>query len=143
MNKLKNIYYDPETGFVSADKLLRKAKEAGISTTLKDVQDFINKQFTAQVHRQQKRPKAYQSVVAPEYGNNYQMDLLIYDRFTYNKYKYMLVVIDVYSRFVAVRPLTTRKFPVIMRNLDAICDDMGYPKNINCRACARDAVAAA
>jgi len=57
---------------------------------------------------------------------------MIYDRYAYKKYQYMLVVIDVYSRYLDIRALTTRRFPVIMEKLNDICEQMGYPKNVNC-----------
>ena len=130
---LNKVYYDPETGFQSATKMLKKLREKGNTTIkLKDIQNWLDRQFTAQVNQQQRRPEMYQSIVSPEYGNNYQIDLMIYDRFTFNKYKYMLVVIDVYSRYLQIRPLTSRRFPVIMEKLNDICDVMGFPKNINC-----------
>ena len=133
MDFLKKLYYDPVSGFQSATKLYKKVREAGYKKlTLKQVQEWLNNQFTQQVHQQQERPKIFQTIISPEYGNNYQIDLMIYDRFEYRKYKYMLVVIDVYSRHLQIRPLTTREFPKIMDKLNDICDNMGFPKNVNC-----------
>ena len=132
MTTLKELYYDPLTGFVNANKLHIKAKKAGLTYTIAQVRDWLSKQFTVQVHKRQVKPKIYKTILSPEYGNNYQIDLLNYDRYEFGKYRYMLVVIDVYSRFLSVKPLTTRKFGTIMNKLDEICDEMGYPKNINC-----------
>ena len=132
MTTLKELYYDATTGYVGADKLHRKAKEAGLNYSIAQVRDWLSKQFTVQVHKRQVKPKIYKTILSPEYGNNYQIDLLNYDRYEFGKYRYMLVVIDVYSRFLSVKPLTTRKFGTIMNKLDEICDEMGYPKNINC-----------
>ena len=132
MESLKELYYNPRTGFSSAVKLYEKAKAAGIKATLEQVKEFVGKQFTAQVNKQDIRPKTFNSIISTKPRNNYQIDLMIYDRFTYNKYKYMLVIIDVFSRYLQVVPLTTRKFPVIMQKLNDVCKKIGYPKNINC-----------
>ncbi len=41
--------------------------------------------------------------------DNYQMDIIVYNRYEYHKYKYILVVIDIYSRFAQARAMTNRK----------------------------------
>ena len=132
MESLKNLYYGARTGYTSVEKLYRRAHSEGLKVTRPQVQEFISKQFTAQVNQPDVRPKVYNSIISTKPRNNYQIDLMIYDRYTYQKYKYMLVVIDVFSRFLQVVPLTTRKFPVIMDKLNDVCKKIGYPKNINC-----------
>jgi alpha-amylase/alpha-mannosidase (GH57 family) len=51
---LHNLYYDPETGYSSADKLYRKAKQQDPKITMKIVKEFINTQSTAQITKQVK-----------------------------------------------------------------------------------------
>ena len=126
------VYYGARTGYTSVEKLYRRAHSEGLKVTRPQVQEFISKQFTAQVNQPDVLPKVYNSIISTKPRNNYQIDLMIYDRYTYQKYKYMLVVIDVFSRFLQVVPLTTRKFPVIMDKLNDVCKKIGYPKNINC-----------
>ena len=41
---IKSIYYDPETGYGSIDKIDRKVKEIDSTVTRKEVKDFIDKQ---------------------------------------------------------------------------------------------------
>ena len=54
MDFLKKLYYDPVSGFQSATKLYKKVREAGYKKlTLKQVQEWLNNQFTQQVHQQQ------------------------------------------------------------------------------------------
>ena len=51
MNELiKDTYYDPSTGFQSANKLYQKLKSHGI--TLQQIKTFLNKQETQQLHKQ-------------------------------------------------------------------------------------------
>jgi hypothetical protein len=53
----------------------------------------------------------------------------------YRNYKYVLGVIDVYTRYAARRPLTNIRMGTIMEKLKEIFDDsfsVYYPENINC-----------
>ena len=45
---------------------------------------------------------------------------MIYDRYEYNSYKYILVVVDIHSRYADARALTNRKNTNIMSNLKDI-----------------------
>ena len=134
MKALRKIYYDPKTGFTSADKIYRKLKDLGESVTLNQVKSFINNQLTAQVNKPIKNMHRYNSIISPSALNNVQVDIMIYDRYQYGHYKYILNVIDVFSRKLASRAMTTRKLDTIMLNLKDIFkhDFKGLPKNINC-----------
>ena len=48
-DKLKEIYYNPTTGLISAAKLYHKVKDQGI--TLKQVKDFIKSQEISQLYK--------------------------------------------------------------------------------------------
>lgn len=136
MNDLTSViskaYYDPKLGFVSPQVLFTKLKPDHPSLTLKLVRDFINKQLTGQITQKMKVPKHYSSVTAPSRRSFYQMDLMIYDRFEYHNYKYILVVVDMHSRFAMARALTNRFLSNIMKNIKEIFVEMGNPNNIQC-----------
>jgi hypothetical protein len=70
--------------------------------------------------------------VAPGLRSYYQMDLMVYDRHEYHNYKYILVVVDVKSRYAMARALTNRTMPNIMKNIEEIFSEMGNPHNIQC-----------
>ena len=63
MNILRNIYYDPSTGFQSKKKLYEVAKEKGI--TKQQVDYFLNSQEVYQLHKKQK----YQNITILSYLN--------------------------------------------------------------------------
>jgi hypothetical protein len=131
-NELKKLYYNASEGFISADKLLRKAILKGMNVNKKQIDEFLKKQYTYQVTKQQHKPKEFSSIISPSVLNNIQIDLMIYDRFEIHKYKYILMIVDVYSRYVTAIPLTTRKFPIIMSKIKETFNKWGIPKNINC-----------
>lgn len=132
MEEVKKMFYDPESGFNSLNKFWMKVKEKGINVKLKDVREWYNKQDTNQVNKQTKRPKQYLTILAPHIRYNYQMDIIVYDRYTINNYKYILCVVDVYSRYASTRAMTNRENSTILKNMKEIFKEMGKPENINC-----------
>lgn len=66
--------------------------------------------------------------------SNYQLDILVYDRYTFHGYKYILVVIDVYSRFAHCVAMTNRRMETIISATKKCFEAMGGPppKNLNC-----------
>ena len=130
--KLSDLYYNSKTGLSNADKLYKKAIENGLKVTKKEVKEFVDKQYVNQIFKDQKRPEQFSSITADKAGDEYQMDIIIYDRYEYHKYKYILCVIDIYSRYALAKPMTTRRNEVIMKNMIEIFNEMGKPKLISC-----------
>jgi hypothetical protein len=60
------------------------------------------------------------------------MDIIIYDRYEYHNYKYILVVVDIYSRYAQARAMINRKNETIMYNLKDIIKVMGKPEKFSC-----------
>lgn len=129
-NELKKLFYDVKSGFSSLDKLYRKVNEKGLKYTRNEVKDFYDSQPVKQVLKPSVKQKEYSSYVGYHPGYIYQMDIIVYDRYTYNKYKYILVVIDVYSRYVQARPMTNRRLETIITNYNSIIKVMGAPQKI-------------
>lgn len=133
MNQIiENAYYSASTGFTSAKKLYQKLIVEHPQITFKDVNDFVSNQLTSQVNKNKKKQTKFNSIVAYYPGENFQIDIIIYDRFEFNKYKYILVCIDVYSRYMECRPMKNRKNETIMKNLTHIFQSMMIPASINC-----------
>lgn len=132
MDKLKKLYYNSKQGYISLNKLRKKLKENNIDIPFKDVKDFYQKQAINQVMKPVRKPKIFNSFIASQSGDTFQMDIIVYDRFTYHNYKYMLVVIDIYSRFLQVRAMTNRRLETIINNFEDILKVMGTPDIIQC-----------
>lgn len=82
--------------------------------------------------KEYRRPKIFNTIVSPNIKNNYQMDILVYNRYKWNRYSYILCIIDVYSRFAYAVPLTNMKDATILDEIKKCFDIMGKPKNMNC-----------
>ena len=131
---IKQYFYDVETGYSSPYRLYKKLIEDGYKDIrLDDVKQFYdNQEVNQQTMRKPKRLDIiYNSVIASEYGANYQIDIIVYDRFEYHKYKYILCVIDIYSRYACCRAMTTRSNEAILENIKSCFEIMGIPKLIN------------
>lgn len=105
---LRKEYYNPKSGFVSAKKLYEKVKHLGYK--MKDVQAFIKSQ---EVNQRFVPPKKEKFV--PLYANDdyerWQADLVDMRNLPANRnhgYKWILCVIDVFSKKAWARPTKTK-----------------------------------
>ena len=130
--ELRNLFYDPNIGLVSAEKFYRRLRDLGHKFKRKEVADFVKKQHADQVNRQIKKPEQFSSIVAPYNKYGYQFDIMNYDRYKIHHYKYILCVMDIHSRYAVCRPLTKMTMEYIMDKLEGIFIEMGVPENINC-----------
>lgn len=133
MDLLKRLYYDPDTGFQSADKLFKKAKALDKTITSKQVKEFLSQQSTAQITKQVKKNKIFNTITSKGVRDNYQTDILLLPNPSQNKgYKYLLTVIDVYSRYAFAKALKTKSGEVVLKAFEDLMTENGLCKNLNC-----------
>jgi hypothetical protein len=133
MDLLKKLYYDDLTGFQSADKLYKKAKAIDKSITNKQVKDFLAQQSTAQITKQVKKNKIFNTITSKGIRDNYQTDILLLPNPSQNKgFKYLLTVIDVYSRYAFVKPLKSKSGEIVLSAFEELMNENGLCKNLNC-----------
>ena len=129
---LKKLYYDPLTGLSSKDKFYKKAKALDESITMKQVKEFLDAQATTQITQQVKTNKEYTTIISPAVRNNYQADLMYLPNSTLNgNFKYILTCIDVYSRFVFVKPLKSKTGDDVFHAFKILMEEYGKPVNLN------------
>lgn len=131
MDDIINFLENPRKGLFNVNKLYPKLLDEGYNINRKELLKIINSLLSYQLTQAQTKPK-YNQIYAPYVGFNYQIDILIYDRYEYHKYKYILCCIDVYSRYVSCRAMTNRRDETILKNIKDIFNEMGKPENINC-----------
>ena len=131
---INKIYYDPKTGYIGTNALLLKVQQINPNITSKMVDEFLKAQYAVQVNKSHRKDKVFASIYASEPLKNVQMDIIVYDRYEYHKYKYILCIVDVYSRYAAARAMTSRSMNHIMTNFKDIMnkDFGGLPTAINC-----------
>jgi len=131
---IKDFYYDPKTGFISAQRLYDKMKSEGYKVTLQEVKDVVEKQVTYQTHKQvQVRKKNYEKIVSPSKQNNFQMDLLDMSKYSkFNKgYNWLMNTVDVYSRKAYSVPMKSKTTDESIRAFQDTMKELGIPKNLN------------
>ena len=129
LTEIKELFKNPKYALLSKDKLKKKLEKENKAVNNKEFEDYFNKLEINQLTKIQKK-KTFNSVIANYPGDCYQIDIIVYNKYEIHKYKYILVIIDVYSRFVQVKPLTSRENPVINKNILSIFETMGFPYRI-------------
>ena len=126
--KVKKLFHNPKFGLLYMPKLWQRMKQQGIKVSYNDMKIIIEQEETYQIHKQVKNPKEFSNVEAYHPFQCTQADIMVYDRFQLHKYKYVLGVIDVYSRFVSCRSLTNMRVSTILDAFHSIFKEFGqYP----------------
>jgi hypothetical protein len=124
---LSNLYYtqNKKLGAVKLMKIANEQLLPGQKLSTNDVQRWLNLQEDVQVMKPQTRPKEYSSIKSSGVLNNVQCDIFVQsDRYIYRGYRYVLVVIDVYSRFIKMKPMKSRQMQEVSTNLRQIFEEM-------------------
>ena len=134
---LTKLYYDEDRGGGTADKFYLRNKKILREKKIRKlfIKEWLKTQEVRQVFRRKVRPKKFQSIIAnpPVINNNWQWDLLDFHQWAaFNGgYKWLMVVIDVYSRFLMVEPMLHKDAPSILAAYEKITDKYGNPVNLN------------
>lgn len=106
---LKSLFYDIKSqgGLGGERKLLKAAKLINPQITIKDVKEFLSQQDAHTLHKITKKNFARRKILAPKPKVIVSCDLTDMTRLAKynNEYKYIVVFIDVFSRFTKAVPL--------------------------------------
>ena len=94
----------------------------------------MEQQKPYELHKKVVKPKEFSNVYADHPLQCTHLDIMIYARNEIHNYKYIIGVIDIYSRRVSCRAMTNMRMDTIMDDLkDMFENDFGgYLENINC-----------
>ena len=105
--ELRDLYYNPETGFTSVEKLYQNAKQEGINVSRKIVKEWLKTQETYTKFKPLKKRHKFQKTFVKDLGEQLQMDLV--DMKKYNKenksYYWILTGIEILSRYAFAIPV--------------------------------------
>ena len=126
---LENLYYSPNTQYTSIKSLYSAVKNKGITNN--EVRDFIQNQESSQLFKKAVRIKHYCPIVAKYKFEILQADIADMSNIaTANRnYNYLLVVVDVFSRFAFVIPLKNKRADTITEAITEIIKET-EPKTI-------------
>lgn len=125
------MYYDSKNGYPSLTKFIKLVKAKHPLIKANKIKLFLEKQETYQVNKQAVKPKVFNTILANNVADNFQMDFVIYDRYEIDKYKYILCCVEVYSRYAQCRAMTSRTNEALLEEIKDIFRVMGVPKNLN------------
>ena len=105
--ELRDIYYNPETGYQSAERLYQKAKEKGLNVSRKIVQDWLKTQDTFTRYKPIVRKHKFQRTFVKDLGDQIQMDLVDMGKYkNQNKgYYWILTAVEILSRYAFAIPV--------------------------------------
>ena len=110
---LKRIYYDPESGLQGAEELYRRARERDPTVKRKEVQEWLKKQVTNQVHAPAPKVKHYWPIKSNGKDHIWQCDLMDVSASAHNNkgVNFLLCVVDIWTRYAWVVPLKNKEGP--------------------------------
>ena len=128
---IEHLFTDIEQGFVSSKKAYKKLKAIDSDIKYTDVKKLYEARPENEVLKARKKEKfLFNTITAGYPGDVYELDIIVYDRYQQNKQKYIIVMMDVYSRYAEVRAMSSRKMSMIIKNCVEILQDMGSPYKI-------------
>ena len=120
VRRLRKLYYRPgEVGAFRGPKALFDAARRDVKNkdiTLQDCKDFLATQPTYSLYRPARRNFPRNKIRASVPGEVVQIDIMDMQKFK-NKYLYVLLAYDTYSKFLQGVPLMNRKPPGIIKGL--------------------------
>jgi hypothetical protein len=123
---LKFIYFDP-AGYGSVKETYADARKKDKSITMKDVKDFIDKHV-----EQKKQLRGYNSFIAHEPKEEYQLDLFFIPKRDFPNETFVggVLVIDIFTKFISIIPIKSKTIPEILAAIKEIMKQMGKPQTI-------------
>ena len=130
---LKATYYNPKhpAGYSGVQRLYEAARREGFpKVKLSEVKKWALGEEVYGVMRTARRKFPRSSVVIAGLDHQFECDLMDYSRLRqHNKdYSFVLVVIDVFSRYCWTRPMVTKKGPETVKQLKDIFSEGRQPK---------------
>ena len=128
---LEILFYSPNTQFTSIKSLHDQVKKRGI--TYNEVKEFVQKQEATQLFKRQKKTKHYFPIVSKHKYEIMQTDIIdISDIASANeKYNYLLVCIDIFSRLAYVVPMKNKESRTVNEAIEEIIE-LTAPITIQC-----------
>jgi hypothetical protein len=132
---LQELYYDPKhsASFGGKEKLFQAAKQEGRhDVTRARIKKFLREQETYSLHHSVNRQFKRNKVMTTGIDDQWEMDLM--DMVSYarenNNVHYVLLVIDVFSKYIWLRPLQNKSGPVVKQAIEAVLNGPRKPSRV-------------
>ena len=128
------LYYTPgeRSSFMGPYALYKHAKSKGMDVRLKDVKEWLTKQESYTMNRAVKKP--FRQNTVPIHEMDYMWDTDLGDMGSLSaqndKHHYILLCIDIFSRYVWGRPLKTKRAKDVVEAFGSIVEEGRKPKTL-------------
>jgi transposase InsO family protein len=123
-NALRNSFYDTRqaSAFTGLNSVARAARHAVRTVTPNKAREWLSGETAYVLHRSKRKRFARSKIFAPSRHALWEADLTFFDKLKrFNDgVKYLLVVIDVFSKIAAVEPLRTKATVTVSQAFEAI-----------------------
>ena len=99
------------------DKLYRQLHEQYVGISRRDVMNFLKQQESWQLRAKVVKNKVSYPIVAKQPNHIWQMDLIVFENTPDQGYKYILTIIDLFSKFLRAYPLKNKEAETIEAQL--------------------------
>ena len=131
---LTDLYYKPSSpvSFSAPEKLYHAAKKKNMFVTLKEVRHWLSRQDTYTSFRQNNQHIPRRKVVVRGIRHQFQADLMDMSAIKSKNdgYKFLLTVIDCFSRLAAVVPLKSKHAVNVLQGMKVAFEHIGYPDKL-------------
>ena len=132
---LSSIYFDPSqpASFGGLDAVYRAVKGKGKNKiSRKQIQDWLSQQEVYTLHKPARRHYKRSRVIVPGIDAQFQADLVdVQNLSRYNKgYKYLLICIDIFSKYAWVVPLKTKRGQELVKAFQTILSSGRRPNKL-------------
>lgn len=119
---VKQAYHSQDGGFIGKEKLYKLLHKLYYGITYRDVLHALNTDETYQIHRLPRKRRILHPIIAKKPNERWQIDFIdmrqnkgpireVKSLESQNRrYKYVLTIIDVFSKFARVIPVKSREF---------------------------------
>ena len=99
--ELRNLFYDPTTGYQSRERLYQKAKERGLNLSRREVKEWLESQDTYTRHKPVVKRHKFQKMYVNDLADQIQLDLVDISKFSHKNqgYRWILTGIEILSRY--------------------------------------------
>ena len=110
--RIDKLYYEPGPAHLaSAKTLYHVAKKSIPGIKWKDVQSYLDRQYTQSRHKHLRKTFSRRKVLVLRIDEIWTMDLVFVEGLTsYNYgYSYILTILDIFSRYLWAKPLKSKR----------------------------------
>lgn len=121
--QLKRLYYHPEepSAYASKEKLFKAAKRQGLQISRKGIDEWLGKQETYTLHAPVVRNKVHRNrIIVPGPYHLWEADLMTIEPKYAKQYKFILVVVDAFTKQGQAEPLKSKRPSEVLKAFDII-----------------------